>query len=227
MIGAGMRSLSAMKRTYTATFERTEDGTWMVALVEEPNVHGYGDTLVAARRNICEAITTLFGPFESGDGFELVEDVRLPDTIQAMIQRARVQRTQANERRAEARAAEEALTATTRQATEVTRHAARLLVEHGDFMLAEVDDPSLVEDVRLPDAVVLAVEQAHLARQAARTLRDTAEKTKGAAAVISTDAIATNRDVANLLVEQCGLTTAEAGGFLGLSPAQTERLLSG
>ena len=214
--------------TYTATFERAENGAWMVALVEEPNVHGYGDTLVEARMNIRDAIATLFGPFEAGaDGFELLEDVRLPEAVLATVRRAHGQRQQAHQQRAEARAAEESATATTRQALEATSRAARLLVEHGLLVKAQADNSELVADVRLPDAVLHAVQRAHLDRQAARRQREATLAAQEAADAISGEAVATNREAARLLTEQCGLTTVEAAGLLGLSPKRVQRLLTG
>ncbi|MFN2506727.1 MAG: type II toxin-antitoxin system HicB family antitoxin [Acidimicrobiales bacterium] len=220
--------MPATRPTYTATFERAENGTWMVALVEEPNVHGYGDTLVEARRNIRDAIATLFGPFEpEADGFELVEEVRLPEAVLAVVRRARLQRTQAHQQRAEARAAEEAVAATTRQATAVTRQAALLLVEHGDLVKAEADNAELAQDIRLPDALLLTVERAHLERTAARRHRESARAAQEAAAVSASEAVATNREAARLLIEHCGLTTAEAADLLGLSTQRTQRPLDG
>lgn len=220
--------MPATRPTYTATFERAENGTWVVALAEEPNVHGYGDTLVEARRNIRGAITTLFGPFEAEqDGFELVEDVRLPEAALAEVRQARLQRERAHRHRAGARTAGEAAAATTRQAMAVTIQAARLLVEHGALMEAQAESLGLVEDVRVPEAVLLRVQRAHLEREAARRQRETAQAAHEAATVISDEAVATNREAARLLTDQCGLTVAEAAGLLGLSPQRVQRLLRG
>ncbi len=219
--------MPATRPTYTATFERADNGTWVAALVEEPGVHGFGDTLVEARSNIREAITTLFGPFDAeADGFELVEDVRLPEAVLAMVRRARRQRERAVEQQAEARAAEEDVEATTRQAMAVTRQAARLLVEHGGIMNAEADNLELAEDIRLPEAVLHTVEHAHLERQTARDQRERARAAREAAAVISSEAVATNREAARLLIEQCGLAKAEAASLLGLSHQRLQRLLT-
>ena len=218
--------MPATRPTYTATFERAANGTWVVALVEEPNVHAYGETLVEARRNIRDAITTLFGPFgEVADGFELVEEVRLPEAVQAMVRNARRQARRAHQQREEARTAEEAVVATTRQAMAVTRQAAQLLAEHASLMNAQADDSGLVEDVRLPEAVLLVVERAHLERETAGRQRETARATQEAAAVTSGEALASNRDAARLLVEQYGLTIEEAAALLGLSPQRAQRLL--
>ncbi len=190
-------------------------------------MHGFGDTLVEARSNIREAITTLFGPFDGeADGFELVEDVRLPEAVLAMVRRARRQRERAVEQQAEARAAEEDVEATTRQAMAVTRQAARLLVEHGGIMNAEADNLELAEDIRLPEAVLHTVEHAHLERQTARDQRERARAAREAAAVISSEAVATNREAARLLIEQCGLAKAEAASLLGLSHQRLQRLLT-
>ena len=213
--------------TYTATFERTENGTWVADLVEEPNVHGYGATLVEARRNIRDAITSLFGPFEGeADGFELVEDVRLPQAVLAMVERARRERQDAHRRRAEAQAAEDAVAAATRQAMAVTRHAARLLVEHGRLMKGQADNVGLTDDLRLSEELLGAVQQAHEGRVTARAQQRTAEAARVAADASSSEAVVTNRAAVRVLIGQCGLTTAEAAGLLGLSPQRAERLLT-
>jgi len=213
---------------YTATFERADDGTWVVALAEEPNVHAYGSTLVEARRTIRDTVATLFGPFPGdGDGFELVEDVRLPEAVLAMVGRARMQRQRANQQRAAVRAVDEELAATTAQAMAVTREAARLLQEHGALLLARADDAEQVCDVRLPEAVLELVRRAHSERQAAARQREKAQAARAAADVTSKEAVASNQHAARLLVEQCGLATTEAAGLLGLPEQRVERLLGG
>ena len=109
----------------------------MVALLEEPTVHGYGETLVEARQNIRDAITTLFGPFGTdADGFELVEDVRLSEAILALVARAQVEHGLANQQRNEARAAEEAVAVATDEALMATHEAAALVGEHSEVMEA-------------------------------------------------------------------------------------------
>jgi len=221
-----MRALAATRPTYSATFERAENGSWVAVLLEEPNVHSYGDTLLQARRNIREAITTLFGPFE-GDGFELAEDVRLPEAVLARVQRARRQRGLAQEKRTEARVAEEAVAATTRQAIASTNLALGLLEDHVGFMKAHANDPGLVEDVLLPEGVLLTLERANLERRTARRQRKTARAAAAAAAAVSGEAVVVNREAVRVLMEDCGLTTAEAAAFLDLSPQRAEQLLGG
>jgi len=214
--------------TFTATFEWAENGTWTVALVEEPNVHGFGGTLVEARRNIRDAITTLFGPFDpEPHGFGLVEDLRLPEPVLVMVREARLSRDQANELRTQAQAAQDAVTAMTGRAMEATRQAAHLVVEHGSRMNASADTVGIEDDIRLPDPVLVAIQKAHLERQAARRQRELAREAEEVAAAVSDRAVRVNRDVARLLTEQCGLPTAEAAGFLGLSVARAQRLLQG
>lgn len=221
-------ALPATRPTYTAVFERAANGSWMVELAEEPNVQGYGDTLVEARRNIRDAIATLFGPFEdAADGFELVEEVRLPEAVLALVARARRQRDRAQQQRDAARAAEVATDAKIRRATEMTRRAAHRLVEHGRLMDAAAGRAGQAEDVRLPDEVLEMVERAHLDRRAADQQRRAAAEAQEAATTTSSDAIVTNREAARVLVEQCGLTVVEAAGLLGLSPARAQRLLTG
>ena len=213
---------------YRATFERAADGTWVVALVEEPNVHAYGATLVEARRNIRDTVDTLFGPFGGdGDGFELVEDVRLPESVLAMVGRARLERHRANQQRATARAAEEQVAATVCRASAVTREAARLLQEHAALVLAQAGDAGQELDVRLPEAVLALVEQAHSERLAAHRQREEARAASEAAGAISDGAVASNQHAARLLVEECGLDRAEAAELLGLSAQRVDRLLGG
>jgi len=173
-------------------------------------------------------ITTLFGPFgTNADGFELVEEVRLPETILAMVARAQVEHTSANKHRDLARAAEEAVATATDEALTATRRAAGLLVDHGELIEAVADASGLADDVRLPELVVHAVEGAHLARQTARQLVETARVAQRAANVAAREAIVSNREVARLLTRQCGLTTDDAAGLLGLSPERVQRLLTG
>ncbi len=220
--------MPATRPTYTATFERDESGTWVVAIEDKPNVHAYGDTLAEARRNVRDAITTLFGPFgAAGDCFDLVEDIRLPDAVLELVSLGRLQRKRASQQLAEARAAEAATTRLTREAAAVTRHAGRLLVEHGVLVESQADDVGLMDDlVGLPEAVVLTVERAHLERQTASRQRRAALLSREEATVTSNEAVSTNRGAARLLVEECGLTIAESAGLLGLSPERTQRLLA-
>ncbi|MGI8808844.1 MAG: type II toxin-antitoxin system HicB family antitoxin [Acidimicrobiales bacterium] len=220
--------MPATRPTFTATFERAANRHWVVALVEEPNVHGYGDTLVEARSNIRIAITTLFGPFEAEeDGFELVEDVRLPEAILAMVTRAHVERALAKQRREESRAAEEAVAVAIDEALTATRQAAALVAEHGELMGAVADASRLADDVRLPELVLQAVERAHRAREAARGQAAAAQAAQEAANGATSEAIVTNREAARMLTMQCGLSRVEAAGLLGLSSERVQRLLTG
>lgn len=228
MIREKLKAVPIIRPSYTATFERAESGTWIVAVDEEPNVHGYGDTLAVARKNIRDALTTLFGPFGAeGDEFDLVEHVRLPDTVVGLISLGRTQRERAGQLLAEARAAEEAVTNLTREAVAVTRHAGRLLVEHGVLVESQADDFEVVADIRLPEAVLLAMERAHLERQTASRRRQVALLARDAATIASSEAVATNREAARLLVDACGLSVTESAERLGLSPERTQRLLAG
>jgi len=219
--------VAAGRSTYTATFERADGGTWVVEVAEEPNVHGYGATLAEARRNTRDAITTLFGPFGTdGDSFELVDDIRLPDAVLDVVNLGRRQREQAGELLAAARAAEEAVVDLTRDAVAVLREAGRLLVEHGFLVETQADDFELSDDVRVPEAVMLTVERAHVERQTAIRQREIAFAARATATEASRQAVATSREAAALLVEDCGLTVAEAAGLLRLTPERTQRLLT-
>jgi len=196
--------------------------------VGEPTVHGYGETLVEARRNIRDVITTLFGPFEAeGDGFELVEDVRLPEAVLAIVAQAHGERTLANRRREEARVAKEAVAVATEEALMATRRAAGLVVEHGELMEAVADSCRLADDVRLPELLVQAVERAHVARESARRLAETAQAAQRAAKATASEANVSNREAARMLTQRCGLSKDEAARLLGLSSERVQRLLTG
>lgn len=113
-----------MTASYTATFERDEDGFWLVELVEEPRVHTYGRTLAKAREHIRDAAALWFEI--APDAFALSEDVRLPKPIKASVERARKER-------AKAQAVQE-------EAAGATREAARALVEQGQLSVRDAAD---------------------------------------------------------------------------------------
>jgi len=196
-------------------------------LAEQPNVHAYGTTLAVARRNIRDAVNTLFGPFTAGrDGFELVEDVRLPDAVLNLANRGRLEHQRAGQQLAEARAAEEAAAALTREALAVTREAARMLVKHGVFVEAQADDVGLVTDIRMPEAVMVIIERAHQQRQTANYHHQAALVARESATMTSSQAVATLREAVRLLVGECGLAVVEAAGLLSLSAERAQRLLA-
>jgi len=60
---------------------------------------------------------------------------------------------------------------------------------------------------------------------AAGQQRRKAQTAQVAATAASSEAVVVNREAGRLLIDQCGLTTDEAAGILGLSPQRAERLL--
>jgi predicted RNase H-like HicB family nuclease len=110
--------------SYTATFDRDEEGFWLVELVEEPRVHTYGRTLAKAREHIRDATALWFEI--APDAITIVEDIRLPKLVRATVERARKER-------AKAQAVQEA-------AAGATREAARALVEEGRLSVRDAAD---------------------------------------------------------------------------------------
>ena len=68
--------MATVTNSYTAAFERDEEGFWLVELIEEPRVHTYGRTLAKARDHIRDATALWFEI--APDAVILVEDIRLP-----------------------------------------------------------------------------------------------------------------------------------------------------
>ena len=113
-----------MTSSYTAAFERDEEGFWLVELIEEPRVHTYGRTLAKARDHIRDATALWFEV--APDAFTIIEDIRLPKPVKTTVDRAR-------EERARAQAVQEA-------AAIATREAARALVEEGRLSVRDAAD---------------------------------------------------------------------------------------
>jgi len=99
----------------TAVFRRDDEGYWLAELVEEPRVHAYGRTLAKARQHIVDA-SSLWFEVPPGE-VEVVEDINLPRTVKARLDRAKTEREHAQ-------AAQEA-------AASATREAAQALVKEG------------------------------------------------------------------------------------------------
>jgi predicted RNase H-like HicB family nuclease len=98
---------------YTAEFRLDEDGrTWLVQIREIPPCHTDGSSVAQARRRVREALRLFV---RDADTAELVDDIQLPDEIEARVNAA-------NDARARA-AAEQ------RRAQEATTTAARDLVD--------------------------------------------------------------------------------------------------
>lgn len=106
-----------MKKTYTATFERDEDGYWAVVAQVAPRQSAISDgqTLAKARRRIRQAIAALLDAPE--DSFDVEERLRLPAEARRCLQR--YQRAQAR------------LDQQERDAKEAQRAAAKALAKAG------------------------------------------------------------------------------------------------
>ncbi len=98
-------------KTYTARYERGDDGNWLVEVVEEPRIHTWGRSLHSARGHIREAAELWF----EAEDFELVDE--LPAWVRRPLARAVPARAEA-ERAAEA-------------AAEATIDAVRTLTDQG------------------------------------------------------------------------------------------------
>lgn len=116
--------MAAVTNNYTATFERDDEGFWLVELVEEPRIHTYGRTLAKARDHIRDATALWFDV--APETFTLVEDIRLPKPVKASVDRARKERAKAQ--------------ATQESAAGATKNAARLLVEEGRLSVRDAAD---------------------------------------------------------------------------------------
>lgn len=116
--------MATVTNSYTATFERDDEGFWLVELVEEPRIHTYGRTLAKARDHIRDATALWFEV--APEAFTLIEDIRLPKPVKATVDRARKER-------AKAQAIQES-------AAGATKKAARALVEEGRLSVRDAAD---------------------------------------------------------------------------------------
>jgi len=116
--------MATVSMTYTATFERDEEGFWLVELVEEPRVHSYGRTLAKARDHIRDAAALWFEV--APEALHFLEDVRLPKPVRASLERARKERARAQ--------------AVQKAAASATSEAARALVGEGRLSVREAAD---------------------------------------------------------------------------------------
>jgi predicted RNase H-like HicB family nuclease len=95
--------MTAMKgRKYRVVLERDESGAWIARVPSVRGCHTYGRTLDQARRRIREALSLWV---DDADRAELVEDVRLPASVKAVISRSRESRREAETKRAKAQEA--------------------------------------------------------------------------------------------------------------------------
>jgi predicted RNase H-like HicB family nuclease len=97
--------------TYTARYERDDEGNWLAELVEEPRIHTWGRSLHTARAHIKEAAELWF----DSDDLEVVD--QFPKWVSRPLARAVPAREKA-EKAAEA-------------AAEATVNAVRSLTEQG------------------------------------------------------------------------------------------------
>lgn len=110
--------------TYTAMFERDDDGYWLVELVEEARVHTYGRTLAKAREHIRDAAALWFEV--APEDVCVIEAIRLPKPVKAHLERARKEREKAQAMQAAAAGA--------------TRDAAQALVQDGQLSVRDAAD---------------------------------------------------------------------------------------
>lgn len=76
--------------TYTAVYERDDNGNWLVEIAEEPRIRSWGRTLAAAQKHIRDAVALWYEV--EPDSFALTDDVRLPPPVAerlAVVQQAR------------------------------------------------------------------------------------------------------------------------------------------
>ena len=82
---------------FRVTFQRDDNGRWLVRCPQLQGAHSHGRALASARANLREAIALVLD-LDDDMSFDLVEEVRLPDTqLQNVVERARVLRQQAAE----------------------------------------------------------------------------------------------------------------------------------
>lgn len=101
---------------YVVTYERDEDGYWFASVRDVQGCHTQGRTIEQARERIREAIQVWFDLPKPYTG-ELADDVQLPAHVQALLQKVRTAKAQAD-------TANAAL-------SESSRRAVRTLVEFG------------------------------------------------------------------------------------------------
>lgn len=76
--------------TYTACYERDDEGNWLAELVEEPRIHTWGRSLASARVNIREAAEVWF------DAEDLTIEDRYPDWVVGPLSEVLPARQEAN-----------------------------------------------------------------------------------------------------------------------------------
>lgn len=95
--------MAPVRRTrYRVILERDETRAWIAQVPRVPGCHTHARTLERARRRVREALALWV---DDADDAELVEEVRLPPKAREVVRRSRHARRNADEQRAEARAA--------------------------------------------------------------------------------------------------------------------------
>lgn len=77
---------------YRVVIERDESGAWIARVPSVRGCHSHGRTLDQARRRLREALGLWV---DDADSAELIEQIRLPATVQGAIDRSRTARSHA------------------------------------------------------------------------------------------------------------------------------------
>jgi len=81
-------------KTYTVTYERDETGWWVASIKQVRGCHTQGRTIEQARKRIREALALYV---DNAEEVKLVDDVRLPNKAQILLQQVEVTRKRAEE----------------------------------------------------------------------------------------------------------------------------------
>jgi predicted RNase H-like HicB family nuclease len=88
---------------YRAVYERDADGRWIVEIPQVQGCHTYGRTIDQARERIREALKLFVA---NAEAVELVDQVRLPSSVQKVVRDAQTWRDKFERARTRAAAAE-------------------------------------------------------------------------------------------------------------------------
>lgn len=73
------------RKNYTATYDRDEDGWWVVSIQEVPGCHSQGRTLKSARTRIREALGLFV---TNARNATILDDVRVPPATDKLVREA-------------------------------------------------------------------------------------------------------------------------------------------